>query len=391
MTPLVASDLGVLTLLIGTCALFFFIEQKTRWALFSYLPPLVFIYMLPVICSNTGVLPAKSPVYDSIKAYLLPMILILLLIKVDVGAAVRIMGRGVFVMFFGTAGVVLGAPLAYLLVKNWLAPETWKAFGTLSGSWIGGTANMAGVAEMIEASGTEFGLAVLGDTTIYLIWLPIMLGSKRLAPWFAKFTQVDQKRLAQMEKASADLGRDDQVPRLQDYLYLLFIALAATWFSGFAADQLPEIEPMVSADTWRILIITTLGIALSFTPVHGIAGSHNFAMALLYLFVARMGASAELQGVTEQAVPFLIGALFWIFFHGAFCLLGAKLLRVDIHTAAIASAANIGGAASAPIVAAHHRESLVPASVLMALVGYSVGNYAGWLAAWLCHWVAVHL
>ena len=112
-------------------------------------------------------------------------------------------------------------------------------------------------------------------------------------------------------------------------------------------------------------------------------------MALVYLFVARMGASADLKGVTEQALPFLAGSLFWIFFHGGFCLLGAKLLRVDVHTAAIASAANIGGAASAPIVAAHHKESLVPASVLMALVGYAIGNYAGFLAAQLCRLVSL--
>jgi uncharacterized membrane protein len=293
-----------------------------------------------------------------------------------------------FVMLFGTLGVVLGAPLAYLLVQRWLAPESWKAFGTLSGSWIGGTGNMASVAEMIDAGGTEFGLAVLGDTTIYMIWLPIMLGSKRLAPWFARFTRVDAGRLARMEQASAELVGDDRAPRMQDLLYLLFLALGTAWLGNSAAAHLPEIEPMISTDTWRILIITTLGITLSFTPMRHLPGSHNLAMALLYLFVARMGASAELKGVTDQALPFLVGATCWVFFHGAFCLLGAKLLRVDIHTAAIASAANIGGAASAPIVAAHHRESLVPASVLMALVGYAIGNYAGWLAAQLCQMVS---
>ena len=143
-------------------------------------------------------------------------------------------------------------------------------------------------------------------------------------------------------------------------------------------------KPLVSENTWRILCITTIGISLSFTPLRRIPGSHNFAMALVYIFVARMGAAAELEGVTEQALPFLVGATVWIFLHGGFCLLGAKILRVDVHTAAIASAANIGGAASAPIVAAHHKESLVPASVLMALVGYAVGNYAGYIAAQLC-------
>jgi uncharacterized membrane protein len=388
-TPYIASDVGILATLVGTCGFFFWVERATRWRLFNYLPPLIFIYALPVIFSNSGVLPAQSGVYESIKSFILPMMLVLLLLKVDVGAAIRVMGRGVFVMLCGTLGVVIGAPLAYLLVRGWLSPEGWKAFGTLAGSWIGGTGNMAGVSEMIDAEGTEFGLAVLGDTTIYLYWLPIMLGSKKLAGWFARFTNVDPQRLKRMERAAAELTRDDRAATLQDYLYLLFIALAATWVGDAAANHLPELKPFVSAGTWRILVITTLGILLSFTPARHIPGSHNFAMALVYIFVARMGASAELEGVTDQAFPFLVGASVWIFIHGGFCLLGAKLLRVDVHTAAIASAANIGGAASAPIVAAHHKESLVPASVLMALVGYAIGNYAGYLAAQLCRLVSL--
>ncbi len=387
--PFVSSDIGVLTFLVGTCAFFFFLERMTRWNLFNYLPPLIFIYLLPVIFSNSGVLPSESGVYTSIRSFILPMMLVLLLLKVDVGAAIRVMGRGVFVMLFGTLGVVLGAPIAYFFVRNWLSPEAWKAFGTLAGSWIGGTGNMAGVAEMIDAQGTEFGLAVLGDTVIYMIWLPIMLSSKKMAGVFAQFTNVSSERLKKMEQAAKKLERDDRAPTFQDYLYLLFIALGATWASNLAAANLPEWDPLVNEGTWRILCVTTFGISLSFTPARRIPGSHNFAMALVYLFVARMGASAELEGVTDQAIPFLLGSLFWIFFHGAFCLLGAKIFRVDVHTAAIASAANIGGAASAPIVAAHHKESLVPASVLMALIGYAVGNYAGFLAAQLCRLVSL--
>lgn len=393
--PFITSDVGVLAVLLGTCAFFFYVEQATRWKLFSYLPPLVFIYVLPVVFSNTGVLTSDSPVYASIKSFVLPMMLVLLLLKVDVGSAIRVMGRGVFVMLFGTLGVVLGAPLGFFLVRSWLPADAWKAFGTLAGSWIGGTGNMAGVSEMIGASPTEFGLAVLGDTSIYLVWLPILLSSKKLAGWFGKFTQVDPARLRKMEEAAANLDRDERVPTLQHYLYLLFIAVCTTWVSSLIAGALPEIKPLpdmkpiVTEDTWRILCITTIGITLSFTSLRRIPGSHNLAMALVYLFVARMGASAELRGVTEQAIPFLAGGFFWIFFHGAFCLIGAKLLRVDVHTAAIASAANIGGAASAPIVAAHHKESLVPASVLMALIGYAIGNYAGYIAAQLCQLVTL--
>ncbi len=386
------SNVSVLATLILVAAFFFALEQRTRWKLFDFLPPLIFIYFLPVVLTNRGILPTKSPVYDSIGELVLPAILVMLLLKVDVGSAIRVMGRGVIVMLFGTLGVVVGAPIGYAVVARFLEPDAWKAFGILAGSWIGGTGNMAAMAEMLgEAEeGTNFGLAVLGDTTIYIGWLPLLLGSRLLADRFAKFTRVDPERIANMEAAAAGeaLQSDEQPARFQDHLYVLAIAFLTAWLADAFSQSVPELGDIVTRSTWRILAITTIGISLSFTPLRRLAGSHQLAMALLYIFVARMGASANLAGVASQAIPYLIGCAIWILIHGGFCLLGARLLRVDVHTAAIASAANIGGAASAPIVAAAHRESLVPVSILMALLGYAVGNYAAFLAAMLCRFVA---
>ena len=385
---MITTNAGVLAVLFAVCAFFFFVAKKTGWKLFTYLPPLIFIYMTPVILSNTGVLPTSSEVYSQIRAFVLPMMLTLLLIKVDVGAALRVMGKGVFVMLFGTLGVMVGAPIAYLIVKDGLGPDGWKAFGSLAGSWIGGTGNLAAVSEMIGTEGAEFGLAVLADNAVYIVWLPIMLASKNLAGWFARFAKVSGDRLEQMERAAAELDKDDQAPATHHYLYMFFIAVGVTWLCAEIAGRLPELQPYVSAGTWRILLVTTFGITLSFTPVKKLPGSHELAMAFVYLYVARMGAVADLSGIGSQATWFLLGAFIWIFIHGGFCLLGARIFRVDVHTAAIASAANIGGAASAPIVAAHHKESLVPVSILMALIGYAVGNYAAYLAAIMCQRLA---
>ncbi len=381
---LISSPAGILAVLTGVAALFFYLENRTGWKLFSYLPPLVFIYLVPVIMSNTGFIPNSSPAYSWLRSTVLPMILVFLLLKVDVAGAIRLVGKGVFVMLFGTLGVIVGAPIAYLIVKVGLSEEGWKAFGTLAGSWIGGTGNMAAVSEMIDAGGTEFGLAVLGDTVIYLVWLPIMLASRNFAGAFARFSRVSPDRLEKMEKASREIEKDERRVELYHYIYLFFIGLAVTWVAAQVATRLPELQPYVSTGTWKILIVTTIGIVLSLTPLRKIPGSFELAMGLLYIFVARMGASADLGGVAAQAPWFLLGGFIWIFIHGGFCVLGAWLFRVDVHTAAIASAANIGGAASAPIVAAYHKDSLVPASILLALIGYAVGNYAGYLTAILC-------
>lgn len=384
----IQSDPGVLAALCAVCAFFFFLAERTGWKLFTYLPPLIFIYMTPVVLSNTGVLPNASPVYEEIRTFVLPMMLTLLLIKVDVGTALRVMGKGVFVMLFGTLGVVVGAPISFLLVKHGMGPEGWKAFGSLAGSWIGGTGNLAGVSEMIGTQGAEFGLAVLADNLIYIVWLPVLLASKNLAGWFARFTGVSAGRMERMERAIEEMDHDTSPPATRHYLYMLAVALAVTWGAGAVAERLPELQPYVSTGTWRILLVTTFGIACSFTPLARLPGSHELAMALVYLYVARMGAVASLEGLAGQAGWFVLGAFVWILIHGAFCLLGARLFKVDVHSAAIASAANIGGAASAPIVAAHHKQSLVPVSILMALIGYAVGNYAAYLAAVLCRALA---
>ena len=140
----VSSPIGVLTVLCGVGAFFFFLEERTRWRLFKYLPPLIFIYAIPAVMSNTGVLTKTSAVYDWLSSTVLPMFLVIMLLKVDVASTIKMMGRGIFVMLFGTAGVVLGAPIAYFLVRNKLPDDIWKAFGSLAGSWIGGPGDMAG-------------------------------------------------------------------------------------------------------------------------------------------------------------------------------------------------------------------------------------------------------
>jgi uncharacterized membrane protein len=380
---LISSDAGILFILAGNAAFWFWLEKKTNWKLFNFVPPLLFIYLLPVVFSNSGMIPTKSGVYDWMGDIILPMFIVMLMLDVDVRATVRVMGRGVFVMLIGTLGVVIGAPIGYAVVKGWLGPEAWKGFGALAGSWIGGTGNMAAVAESIGTSGSDFGLAVIADNVVYLIWLPLLLNSKKLAPVFHKFTGVSQNRLDTMKRAAEDLVVHKGPPAMRHVLYLVTLAMGVTFVASLLATYLTPVPPVLTETTYKILIVTVLALALSFTGARKIPSSHEIAMALVYLFVARMGAKTALTGL-EHAVPFVAGAYIWIFIHGGFILLAARLLRIDIHTAAISSAANIGGAASAPVVAAFHDERLVPVSVLMALIGYAVGTIAALFTAWLC-------
>jgi len=387
---LISSPVGVLTVLSAVAAFWFLVQQISGWKLFDYVPPLLFIYATPVVLNNTGVIPGSSMVYSGLSAYVLPVFIVLMLIKVNVPAAVRVMGKGVLVMLMGTAGVIVGAVVSYVAVHQWLTDDAWKGFGALAGSWIGGTANMAAAAEMLGTPEELFGLAVLADNVIYIIWLPILLGSRNIADKFNRWTGVPADRLALMDEAAAIHAVEERVPVMRDYIYLFAVAIAVTSVGASLASSIhasmigaPQwVGDVFSESTIRILLITTFALALSTTPVARLPNATAIGTAMIYVFVAGMGARASLAGFS-QAPAFLLGAFIWIFVHGAFCVLGAKIFKVDIHSTAIASAANIGAAASAPIVAAFHRPSLVPVSILMALLGYAIGNYLAPLAGHL--------
>ncbi|MDX1508076.1 MAG: DUF819 family protein [Woeseiaceae bacterium] len=379
---LISSPAGVLAVLCIVAAFFFLLAQVSQAKLFNYVPPLLFIYATPVFLNNLDVIPSSSPVYSGLSTYVLPAFIVLMLIKVDIPAVVRIMGKGVLVMLMGTAGVIVGAVVAYIVVHGWLAPDAWKGYGALAGSWIGGTANMMAAADILEAPEELVGLAIIADQVIYLVWLPLLLMSRDFADRFNKWARVPDDRIASMEEAAALHVEEDEAPTMPQYLYLAAVVIGVTWIShalapGIAAwfaSTSSTLETLFSETTVRILLVTTIALVLAGTAVGRLPNSTAMGTALVYIFVAGMGARASVAGLAD-APAFVAGAFIWITIHGLFCLAGAWLFRVDVHSVAIASAANIGAAASAPIVAAHHRPSLVPVSILMALLGYAMGNY----------------
>jgi len=335
MEILITSTTGILTVLCGIAAVFFLLEKQTKWKLFNYFPPLLFIYCIPAMLSNipigenSFILPRSCDVYTMLKDIVLPLFLVIMLLKVDVVSTVKVMGRGIFVMLMGTAGVIIGAPLAYLLVRDHLPPETWKAFGTLAGSWIGGTGNMAAVAGGLEVGNSpQFGLAVLGDNVVYIVWLPILLASKCIAKPFHRFVKIDHHRIEILESVSGKFNEKTEPVAMRHFLYMFVIGFACIWIANTISAVLPEIKPVLTASTWKILLIATMGLLLSWTPARKIPASHELAMALVYVFVANMGAKADLSQLDASAGWFILACFIWISIHGAFCLLGAYLFRV---------------------------------------------------------------
>ena len=394
----------VLFVLAAVPAFYFFLEHRTGWRIWSFLPPLLWIYATPLALRLTGVLPEESPVYAGIRAYLLPVFITLLVMTIDLRTVVGNLGRGLPVLLVSTLCVIAGAPLGYLAVSPWLGPEAWTGYGALAGSWIGGTANMAAMERALGTPPDQMGLAIIADQSVFLVWLPLLIISARYAEPFNRWVKARPiAGLAQPDEEKVEEARPEAegpdpkpglpaksylaVPPMLDLLLMLAAALANVALCAWIAARLPELPPFITGSTWLVLLVTTGAVLLSLTPIRRSYQAEVTGTAVLYLFVANMGASASIAGLA-QAPAFVAGAFVWLTISVLLMLIAAKLMRTDLRLAAVAAIANIGGAASAPVVAAAHDRSLVPVAILMAMLCYAIGNYGAILAGHLVRIVA---
>jgi len=362
------------------------LERWTNWKVFEYLPPVIWIFIVPIVLSSLRVIPTEAPTYDSFKAFAVPMFIILMLLDVDLRATMKVALRSMGVLVIGSFGVVIGGIVSFAMLKSQLDPEAWRGFGALAGSWIGGTGNLAAVAEAVDTPPTMMGLVVIADTFIFIIYFPLLFACKKWSAQFARWTGVTKEESERLDRAVSELKPKSTDVKYLDVLTLFGVGFALIWGVQWVSQFLPVVEGAFSAKTWQILILTTVALGLASTPLRKIPGTGALSMALVYTYLSMIGAQADIRDAAS-APYFLLAGLICIILHLALVLLAAKIFRIDVHLTAIASVAAIGGAASAPIVAAYHKKELVPVSIILALGGYALGNYLGLLAAYGCRWM----
>lgn len=388
--PLVQDPIAVLSILLGVLAFLFWANRRPAGrAVFRWVPLLVFAYFVPTALSNLGIIPLESPLYDFIKRWLLPAALVLLTLSVDIPAILKL-GRNAVVLFLtATAGIVLGGPLAYLAL-GWLVPDAlgdqaWKGLAALSGSWIGGGANFVAVGESVGATSSTISMMVVVDVAVANVWMAVLL-------WFAGREKEADARIgadrstvealrAKVEAFQAQVARPTDLASL---LTILVIGIGSTVVATTLAGFLPDIGNIVKGFTWVVIIATTIGLSLSFTKARELdgAGAGAVGSVFLYLLVASIGAHAEFRRVVDAPALVAVGAV-WMMIHALVLLLVRRKLRAPIFFMAVGSQANVGGAASAPIVASAFHPALAPVGVLLAVGGYVLGTYGGLLCAFL--------
>lgn len=353
---------------------------------FDRVPAIVHCYFLPTLSSAFGITPLGSPAYDWASRFLLPISLFLLMITVDLPAIAKVGRTAIIMMLTGTVGIIIGGPIAFLVFKQWLPPDAWLGLGALSGSWIGGSANFVAIAESIEAPDSILAPAIVVDTVVGYGWMAILLA---MSAYQSRWDNAIGARREAFEEASrhlAALQADAHPAKVRDLLILVGLGVGAAAAAVAIGDRLPTLgDPtIISRATWSVLVAVTAGILLSFTPISRLeeVGASNFGYVALYLLVATIGAKADIRAVLDTPA-FLATGLLWIAIHAALLFLMARLLRAPLFFVATASMANVGGAASAPVVAAAYHPAMAPVGLLLAVAGYILGIYGGLLCAFI--------
>jgi len=358
---------------------------------FELMPPVIWAYFLPMFATTFGVTPESSVVYDWMSRYLLPFSLFLLMITVDLPAILKLGRIALIMMVTGTVGIVIGGPIALMVFGSMLPEEAWKGFAALSGSWIGGTANMVAMKESVGTPDAMLGPIIVVDTVVGYGWMGILIFLSAVQKKFDKWVKADTTVIEETNQRLIEMDSTRQPSSIADLAGIIGVTFAATVIALNIAGSLPKLgDPtIISTTTWTVLIVVTIGLLLSFTPMRKMekVGASRIGFLALYLLLTSIGAKANLLAVLEAPVFLAAGAL-WIAIHVGLLLIVAKLIRAPLFFVATGSMANIGGAASAPIVASVYLPAMAPVGLLMAVAGYILGIYAAIGCAWLLGLVA---
>lgn len=380
---MITNGFTYLSTLVFFVAIVLWLQKTTKSKFFDYVPPVVIIYFGAALLFTFGIVGKSDDVtlyYKISKANLLPPMLFLMLLKCDLRQIARL-GRRMLIGYFSAMfSIMIGFIATYAMFKNAYVVDTWKAFAALCGSWIGGTGNMVAVQTVFDVSGEAFGYTLLMDSVNYGVWVMILLWTVSFAVKFNKWTKSDTSEIDQVGHALEEVAAGNSNPmQFTDMMVLLGLSMFVGALAIQAKDVLPSLGTVISGSTWTVLIVSTIAIILAMTPVSRIPGSNMLGNVALYIMVAVIASQTNFAELT-QAPLYIISGFVILIIHALLMALAAKVFKLDLFTCGVASLANIGGVASAPILAGAHNQALVPVGVLMALLGYVCGTYFAILA-----------
>lgn len=408
--PFITNDAVVFGILMVILAVIFFTSSHSNRYLsqfYKVVPALLLCYFLPSLLNSAGIISGEvSNLYFVASRYLLPASLVLLCLSIDLKGIVKLGPKALIMFFAGTIGIILGGPIAILAVSAF-APdlvggagpeEVWRGLATVAGSWIGGGANQTAMKEIYGPSDQLFSAMVTVDVIVANIWMAFLLIGAGKAKQLDAKLKADSSAIDKVKKSVQDYAASiAKIPTLTDMVVICAIGFGGTAIAHFGADIITPImetkkeileqyrlTSMASHFFWLVVIATLMGLLFSFSKLKKYegAGASKFGSAFLYVLVATIGMKMDIRAIFDNKILFLIGII-WMLVHVIILLGVAKLIKAPFFFVAVGSQANVGGAASAPIVASAFSPALAPVGVLLAVFGYAVGTFGAIFCAQL--------
>lgn len=409
-TVLITNDAVILGILMIILAIIFVTsssQNKTLKRFYTVIPALLLCYFVPSLLNTFGIVDAEaSNLYYVASRYLLPASLVLLCLSIDIKGILKLGPKAVIMFLTGTLGIILGGPIA-ILVLSLFSPdlvggagpdEVWRGLSTVAGSWIGGGANQTAMKEIYGPSDELFSAMVTVDVIVANIWMAFLLYGAGISERVDKFLKADSSAIAEVKKGIEDYRSSvNRNPSVSDMFAIIAIGFGGTALAHFGSDLITpfmeqhqatldtyHLSSLASGFFWLVIIATIAGLALSFTKLKSYegAGASKFGSVFLYVLVATIGMKMDVTAIFDNLGFFAIG-LVWMLVHVIVLLVVAKLIKAPFFFVAVGSQANVGGAASAPIVASAFSSSLAPVGVLLAVFGYAVGTFGAIFCAQL--------
>ncbi len=376
---MITNGFTYIAVLIFIAAMLVWLQKYTKSKFFDFVPPIVLLYLLTMILCTCGAwdMAATKPAYSALKNNLLYAMIFLMLLRCDIRKILKLGPKMLGGFFAASVSIGLGFILTYIIMHSALGEGAWKALGALCGSWMGGSGNMIAVQAAFDIGEADMAYALVVDSIDYSIWVMFLLWAINLAPKFNKWVKADTTTLDEVsKKLEADAKAIDGPITFINLIFLLGLGLLMSAVGQNIGAAINGFAPFLDKATWTVLFITTAGLICAVTPIGKMAGASELSNVLLYSVVALLASRASFLELTDAPIWIIAGFMI-LAIHGVIMVVLAKIFKLDMFTCGVASLANIGGSASAPILAGAYSGALVPVGVLMALMGYVIGTFGG--------------